>query len=93
MYVVVIAQSGSITAKADSFNTEKQISPVVFYGSPHGVPPKRPTRLLLRLLHEIRVDQAEQCKSSLRCLRSSASYGELHSILIDVTHLHFCLFQ
>ncbi|KAL6508411.1 hypothetical protein OROHE_021953 [Orobanche hederae] len=39
----------------------KQFSPVVFYGSPCGVPPKRPTRLL-RLLHEIRVDLAEQNK-------------------------------
>ncbi|KAJ6960816.1 uncharacterized protein [Populus alba] len=37
----------------------KQISPVVFYGSPHGVPPKRPISLL-RLLREIRIDLAEQ---------------------------------
>ncbi|KAL7146256.1 hypothetical protein ABFS83_06G028200 [Erythranthe nasuta] len=34
---------------------------MIFYGSPHGVPPKRPARLL-RLLHEIRVDLAEQNK-------------------------------
>ncbi|PIN16283.1 hypothetical protein CDL12_11069 [Handroanthus impetiginosus] len=39
----------------------KQFSPVVFYGSPNGVPPKRPARLL-RLLREIRVDLAEQDK-------------------------------
>ena len=52
----------------DSFDCGKQISPVVFYGSPHGVPPKRPSRLLLRLLHEIRVDLSEQSKSSLRYL-------------------------
>ncbi|KAL8049581.1 hypothetical protein ABFX02_06G028500 [Erythranthe guttata] len=39
----------------------KQFSPMIFYGSPHGVPPKRPARLL-RLLHEIRVDLAEQNK-------------------------------
>ncbi|KAL7107035.1 hypothetical protein ACP275_06G028600 [Erythranthe tilingii] len=39
----------------------KQFSPRIFYGSPHGVPPKRPARLL-RLLHEIRVDLAEQNK-------------------------------
>ncbi|KAJ6684082.1 hypothetical protein OIU85_007740 [Salix viminalis] len=42
----------------------KQISPVVFYGSPHGVPPKRPISLL-RLLREIRIDLAEQQKSHL----------------------------
>ncbi|KAH6760565.1 DNA primase [Perilla frutescens var. hirtella] len=39
----------------------KQFSPVVFYGSPHGVPPKRPARLL-KLLREIRIDLAEQNK-------------------------------
>ncbi|KAL8233660.1 hypothetical protein R6Q59_019760 [Mikania micrantha] len=38
-----------------------QFSPVVFYGSPQGVPPKRPARLL-RLLHEIRVELAAQHK-------------------------------
>ncbi|EPS68297.1 hypothetical protein M569_06472, partial [Genlisea aurea] len=32
----------------------------VFYGSPNGVPPKRPARRLLRLLREIRVDLAEE---------------------------------
>ncbi|XP_073123711.1 uncharacterized protein [Henckelia pumila] len=51
------------TAKicAESRNISKQFSPVVFYGSPHAVPPKRPARLL-RLLHEIRADLAEQNK-------------------------------
>lgn len=39
----------------------KQFSPVIFYGSPNGVPPKRPASLL-RLLREIRVDLAEQNK-------------------------------
>ncbi|KAF3432929.1 hypothetical protein FNV43_RR24031 [Rhamnella rubrinervis] len=57
---------GSTTGKANNFNSGKQISPVVFYGSPHGVPPKRPSRLLLRLLHEIRVDLTEHSKSSFR---------------------------
>ncbi|KAK9088088.1 hypothetical protein Syun_030482 [Stephania yunnanensis] len=39
--------------------SDNQFSPVVFYGSPDGVPPKRPTRLL-RLLHEIRKDLFQQ---------------------------------
>ncbi|GJX08092.1 hypothetical protein Tco_0196024 [Tanacetum coccineum] len=43
-------------------NNGSQFSPVVFYGSPQGVPPKRPSRLL-RLLHEIRVELAAQHKS------------------------------
>ncbi|CAK7338732.1 unnamed protein product [Dovyalis caffra] len=55
---------GSVTVKGKNFSQGKQISPVVFYGSPHGVPPKRPISLL-RLLHEIRVDLAEQQKSNL----------------------------
>ncbi|EXC05956.1 Coiled-coil domain-containing protein 111-like protein [Morus notabilis] len=58
-------KSGSKTVKANNFNSGKQISPVVFYGSPQGVPPKRPSRLLLRLLYEIRADLTEQSKSSL----------------------------
>lgn len=51
-----IAESKCVNPKSG-----KQFSPVVFYGSPHGVPPKRPARLL-RLLREIRVDLAEQQK-------------------------------
>ncbi|GAV81937.1 hypothetical protein CFOL_v3_25390, partial [Cephalotus follicularis] len=46
-------------------NCRKQISPFVFYGSPIGVPPKRPLSLL-RLLHEIRIDLNEQIKLNLR---------------------------
>ncbi|XP_011076097.1 DNA-directed primase/polymerase protein isoform X2 [Sesamum indicum] len=52
-----ISEKKSVNSKTNG----KQFSPVVFYGSPHGVPPKRPARLL-RLLHEIRVDLAEQNK-------------------------------
>ncbi|KAJ4823721.1 hypothetical protein Tsubulata_032139 [Turnera subulata] len=58
---------GSTGAKENriSRSGKKQISPVVFYGSPHGVPPKRPISLL-RLLREIRVDLAEQPKLKSR---------------------------
>ncbi|KAK4354256.1 hypothetical protein RND71_026450 [Anisodus tanguticus] len=52
---------GSSTAKRQSLKKEPQFSPLVFYGSPHGVPPKRPARML-RLLNEIRVDFNEQNK-------------------------------
>ncbi|KAL7254166.1 hypothetical protein ACSBR1_008546 [Camellia fascicularis] len=54
-------QFGSTTVKTTNFNKRKHLSPVIFYGSPHGVPPKRPSHLL-RLLREIRVDLAEQKK-------------------------------
>ncbi|KAL5718661.1 hypothetical protein ACHQM5_011540 [Ranunculus cassubicifolius] len=51
--------------KSIKLNRGRQISPVVFYGSPHGVPAKRPTRLL-QLLREIRHDLNEQNNLSLR---------------------------
>lgn len=56
---------GSVTDRAEKDDSKKQISPVVFYGSPHGVPPKRPSSLL-RLLREIRIDLAEKHRSNLR---------------------------
>ncbi|CAI8593719.1 unnamed protein product [Vicia faba] len=55
----------SAIAKTKSCSSRKQISPVVFYGSPHGVPPKKPTSLW-RLLHEIRVDLSQRNKQNLR---------------------------
>ncbi|XP_059289513.1 uncharacterized protein LOC132043042 isoform X2 [Lycium ferocissimum] len=54
---------GSLTANIQNKKKGPQFSPLVFYGSPHGVPPKRPARLL-RLLNEIRVDFNEQNKLS-----------------------------
>ncbi|KAI3884604.1 hypothetical protein MKX03_000602 [Papaver bracteatum] len=41
------------------FSSCKHISPVVFYGSPHGVPAKKPRRLL-QLLREIHNDLSEE---------------------------------
>lgn len=73
--MLLYLQCGSTTGKANNFNSGAQISPVVFYGSPHGVPPKRPSRLLLRLLHEIRVDLSEHSKSSLRYLCITTSFS------------------
>ncbi|XP_019088763.1 PREDICTED: DNA-directed primase/polymerase protein-like [Camelina sativa] len=40
----------------------RQFSPIVFYGSPNGVPPKRPLSLL-RLLREIHIDLSEERKA------------------------------
>ncbi|KVI07144.1 hypothetical protein Ccrd_014492 [Cynara cardunculus var. scolymus] len=61
-----------------NFNNGSQFSPVVFYGSPQGVPPKRPARLL-RLLHEIRVELAAQHKS--RCLQFFDDFTKSISLL------------
>ncbi|XP_040367333.1 DNA-directed primase/polymerase protein isoform X6 [Rosa chinensis] len=64
-----LVQGGSTTVEAKSFNRRKQLSPVVFYGSPHGVPPKQPSRLLLRVLREIRVDLTAQKRLSSSLFR------------------------
>lgn len=53
-----------LTSKAKG-SSSKKFSPIVFYGSPRGVPPKRPSSLW-RLLREIRVDLSEQSRIKLR---------------------------
>ncbi|XP_042388918.1 DNA-directed primase/polymerase protein-like [Zingiber officinale] len=50
---------GAYMSAAIKLKSGKQISPIIFYGSPHGAPLKRPSRLL-RLLHEIHVDLNEE---------------------------------
>ncbi|XP_018472379.2 uncharacterized protein LOC108843646 isoform X1 [Raphanus sativus] len=55
--------SGSSNVKKKTIG--RQFSPVVFYGSPSGVPPKRPLSLL-RLLREIRIDLTEERKAISR---------------------------
>nr|CAB3457896.1 unnamed protein product [Digitaria exilis] len=50
---------GSLSAAIIKFTGRKQMSPVVFYGSPQGVPVKKP-HSLLRLLREIRIDLNKQ---------------------------------
>ncbi|KAG6507081.1 hypothetical protein ZIOFF_032421 [Zingiber officinale] len=52
-------QHGAYMSAAIKLKSGKQISPIIFYGSPHGAPLKRPSRLL-RLLHEIHVDLNEE---------------------------------
>ncbi|XP_038880469.1 DNA-directed primase/polymerase protein isoform X2 [Benincasa hispida] len=52
-----------LTSK-ETGSSSKKFSPVVFYCSPRGVPPKRPSSLW-RLLHEIRVDLSEQSRFKL----------------------------
>lgn len=71
-FVSLFLQLGSSTVKAKGSNSGKQISPVVFYGTPHGVPPKRPLSLL-RLLREIRVDLSKEDSSNLGYLCNSTS--------------------
>lgn len=65
IYLALSFQIKTVIAKANGFSGGKQFSPVVFYGSPNGVPPKRPISYW-RLLHEIRLDLSEKKKADLR---------------------------
>ncbi|XP_047166413.1 DNA-directed primase/polymerase protein isoform X2 [Vigna umbellata] len=56
----------AVAKKAQSIGPGKQFSPIVFYGSPHGVPPKRPTRMLWRLLREICPDLSQKKTLNVR---------------------------
>ncbi|WVZ14391.1 hypothetical protein V8G54_011957 [Vigna mungo] len=56
----------AVAKKAQSIGPGKQFSPIVFYGSPHGVPPKRPTRMLWRLLREICPDLSQKKTLNIR---------------------------
>ncbi|KAM0880000.1 hypothetical protein ACQ4PT_033872 [Festuca glaucescens] len=47
------------SSAAIKFRNRKQMSPIVFYGSPQGVPVKKPMSLL-RLLREIHIDLKKQ---------------------------------
>jgi hypothetical protein len=55
------------SSAAIKFRNRKQMSPIVFYGSPQGVPVKKPMSLL-RLLREIRIDLKKQTDLISRCL-------------------------
>ncbi|KAG7014744.1 DNA-directed primase/polymerase protein [Cucurbita argyrosperma subsp. argyrosperma] len=61
--VQVTEEKIDLTSK-EKGSSSKKFSPIVFYGSPRGVPPKRPSSLW-RLLREIRVDISEQSRFKL----------------------------
>ncbi|XP_057527812.1 uncharacterized protein LOC130806666 isoform X2 [Amaranthus tricolor] len=56
---------GSVPNKDNKVVAGWHISPGVFYGSPHGVPPKKPSSLL-RVLREIHLDLSTKRRSNLR---------------------------
>ncbi|TVU39374.1 hypothetical protein EJB05_12788 [Eragrostis curvula] len=53
---------GAPSSAAIKFTGRKQMTPIVFYGSPQGVPVKKPLSLW-RLLREIRIDLKKQTES------------------------------
>ncbi|KAH1042791.1 hypothetical protein AAZX31_09G118500 [Glycine max] len=56
----------SAVTRAQSIGCGKQFSPIVFYGSPCGIPPKKPTRMLWRMLREICPNVSQQNILSIR---------------------------
>ncbi|KAJ1694771.1 hypothetical protein LUZ63_011469 [Rhynchospora breviuscula] len=52
-------QTGGTNSTTIKLKSRKKISPIVFYGSPQGVPAKKPAHIL-RLLREIRLDLKKQ---------------------------------
>lgn len=60
------------SSAAIKFTGRKQMAPMVFYGSPQGVPAKKPLSLL-RLLREIRIDLKKETESIPRCVILSLS--------------------
>ncbi|KAL6195951.1 hypothetical protein ACLB2K_031568 [Fragaria x ananassa] len=86
-------RGGSATVEAKNVNRRKQLSPVVFYGSPNGVPPKRPSRLLLRVLREIRVDLTAQKRLSSRYKIMDSKFRHHYEVIQEglPCHLYFDL--
>ncbi|XP_059629157.1 uncharacterized protein LOC132271715 isoform X4 [Cornus florida] len=80
------------TAEVNNISRGKQISPVVFYGSPHGVPPKRPSRLL-RLLHEIHIDFTEQNKLRKEVWATFPRQDEAMKFVKEHTHARLFSYQ
>ncbi|KAI3762496.1 hypothetical protein L1987_52926 [Smallanthus sonchifolius] len=80
------------TVGKKKLNNGSQFSPVVFYGSPQGVPPKRPSRLL-RLLHEIRVELAAQHKARENVWATFPRQDEAMKYLKDQKGAHIFSYQ
>ncbi|KAA8539966.1 hypothetical protein F0562_026658 [Nyssa sinensis] len=87
-----IEKFGSTKVKANNFNCGNQITPVIFYGSPHGVPPKRPSHLL-RLLHEIHVDFSEQNKLRKEIWDTFPRQDEAMKFAKEHAHVHVFSYQ
>lgn len=77
----ILLQIDTPTVTKKRYNNGQRITPLVFYGSPHGVPPKRPVRLL-RLLHEIRLDLTEQNRLRYRVHSCNPTCLFLHVMIL-----------
>lgn len=77
---------------AMKFRSRKQMSPIVFYGSPQGVPVKKP-RSLLRLLREIRIDLNKQTDLISRDVVWATFPRQEEAIRFSKEHAHTNVFS
>ncbi|KAF8700733.1 hypothetical protein HU200_034086 [Digitaria exilis] len=83
---------GSLSAAIIKFTGRKQMSPVVFYGSPQGVPVKKP-HSLLRLLREIRIDLNKQTDLIPRDVVWATFPRQEEAIRFSKAHTHTNVFS
>lgn len=77
---------------AIKFTGRKQMSPIVFYGSPQGVPVKKPLSLL-RLLREIRIDLKKQTDLIPRDVVWATFPRQEEAIRFSKAHAHTTVFS
>ncbi|XP_062188595.1 uncharacterized protein LOC133891905 [Phragmites australis] len=83
---------GAPSSAAIKFTGRKQMSPIVFYGSPQGVPVKKPLSLL-RLLREIRIDLKKQTDLTPRDVVWATFPRQEEAIRFSKAHVHTNVFS
>ncbi|OEL19097.1 hypothetical protein BAE44_0019875 [Dichanthelium oligosanthes] len=83
---------GASPPPAIKFTGHKQMSPIVFYGSPQGVPVKKPLSLL-RLLREIRIDLKKQTDLIPRDVVWATFPRQEEAIRFSKAHMHTNVFS
>jgi len=80
------------SSAAIKFKNRKQMSPIVFYGSPQGVPVKKPMSLL-RLLREIHIDLKKQTDLISRDIVWATFPRQDEAIRFSKEHAHTKVFS
>uniref|UniRef100_A0A0A9F392 DNA-directed primase/polymerase protein n=1 Tax=Arundo donax TaxID=35708 RepID=A0A0A9F392_ARUDO len=83
---------GAASSAAIKFTGRNQMPPIVFYGSPQGVPVKKPLSLL-RLLREIRIDLKKQTDLIPRDVVWATFPRQEEAIRFSKAHAHTNVFS
>ncbi|PUZ71969.1 hypothetical protein GQ55_2G356100 [Panicum hallii var. hallii] len=87
-----VEKHGAPSSAAIKFTGHKQMSPIVFYGSPQGVPVKKPLSLL-RLLREIRIDLKKETDLIPRDVVWATFPRQEEAIRFSKAHAHANVFS